>query len=1031
MILDWKLAEKRLNQIVQVDVMSSKKADFLATHMPFERLGFQETGNQFAQESEMSEEAIYQQYVKNEDNEHRFIIVKGNNGTGKSHLIRWMHARMENDMAASGRDDEKLIFIRRIDNSLKGAMRQLLAQNVVTDSEQRARMEKFVDSTEAQSQEEIMSTIFFRFLTLVETGTDASVYPLPYRKRIYHFLLSDAVKDFLMSESGPIARYYELIVQPKGETNTQEPAFVPEDFTAMKELRTAIIKEGNNDAKMFLQELTTREASAERFCKFLNGYSHDVIRHCANIVQGDAEGMISNLRRQLKEEGRNLTIFIEDLTTFTGIDTELVKVLSIKHGGEYSDLCRVTAIIGITRAYYESSFKGNFQDRVTHQINIDTQAYGSLDALCSMAARYINAMQVPEDEIELWAQNGAQYSELPYHSYEPAYSWDSITIEGKQFTIFPFTRHSLKNLYDRLAEKTPRNFIRNVLKVQLRSFVMSKLGKGAFPATSKTSIGTAIFAFGGAQDESAFEKSTETLSKDDKERLRVALCLWGSATVASYQDDNGKQFLAGLPVEYLSEFSLPIIDGNVVDYPGPTGMVDSESSRERQPKEKVVDPNLEKHLNDLKAWKQQNSGLAYSEDARKYVYDFIREAISWQSEGVPYYWLTVNLSGPKAVYIDGQTQRSPTRETATVVLERDNETYELLTALTHHNFNNKTWDFDEAAFYQLKCIVWLEKHRSELIKNVAGNTGMSQQQLLVTALNMEFIRFGIAGGFERNDADLRRNMFSLVEKKERPHTGVLWKKLASQYRTESSLVAFRENKAALTRTINFIMGNSKDAATSKYLVDRLLVDGAFTEISKLHWDITEGSIPTFYIKNKKQQAALIWLKEQIPNVKQVLAEEVERFHTLLEEIKEYIEDPATEQGWSEAASEIKTYLVACNDEYSITYTDEMKQTQQWFAGKNTITAMTSIVRHGIEIAQSGNFAQQMIFFSSDPCGSYLERALLHIKSVCSFAEKQQSSAENAMAKLRSEISGDTEEMLIKATQELEDLYQYLEGVSND
>lgn len=102
--------------------MSASREDFLVTHMPFTNLGVTGSGSTTAATSEMSEEDVYQNLIKNPENKHRFIIVKGNNGTGKSHLIRWLQARMENDIKKEEREDEKIVFIRRIDNTLRGAI---------------------------------------------------------------------------------------------------------------------------------------------------------------------------------------------------------------------------------------------------------------------------------------------------------------------------------------------------------------------------------------------------------------------------------------------------------------------------------------------------------------------------------------------------------------------------------------------------------------------------------------------------------------------------------------------------------------------------------------------------------------------------------------------------------------------------------------------------------------------------------------------------------------------------------------------
>lgn len=70
----------------------------------------------------MSEEQVFNKYVLNSENNHQFVIVIGSSGAGKSHLIRWFAARL--DQAAL--ENEVVLFVRRSDNSLKGTIKQLL-----------------------------------------------------------------------------------------------------------------------------------------------------------------------------------------------------------------------------------------------------------------------------------------------------------------------------------------------------------------------------------------------------------------------------------------------------------------------------------------------------------------------------------------------------------------------------------------------------------------------------------------------------------------------------------------------------------------------------------------------------------------------------------------------------------------------------------------------------------------------------------------------------------------------------------------
>ena len=86
---------------IKTDDMATEDAYFMATHMPFAQLEVLEGGQTTAAPDYLSEEEVFEKLVYNPENLHRLIIVRGNNGTGKSHLIRYLKARLENSPSTS------------------------------------------------------------------------------------------------------------------------------------------------------------------------------------------------------------------------------------------------------------------------------------------------------------------------------------------------------------------------------------------------------------------------------------------------------------------------------------------------------------------------------------------------------------------------------------------------------------------------------------------------------------------------------------------------------------------------------------------------------------------------------------------------------------------------------------------------------------------------------------------------------------------------------------------------------------------
>ena len=64
------------------------------------------------------------------------------------------------------------------------------------------------------------------------------------------------------------------------------------------------------------------------------------------LEPGDFEQVFLEIRRELKRQGKSLTLLIEDITAFTGVNVALLNVLSYNNTGMYEDLCRISSIIG-------------------------------------------------------------------------------------------------------------------------------------------------------------------------------------------------------------------------------------------------------------------------------------------------------------------------------------------------------------------------------------------------------------------------------------------------------------------------------------------------------------------------------------------------------------------------------------------------------------------------------------------------------------------------------------------------------------
>lgn len=72
---------------IKIDNMAAEDSYFMATHMPFPLLEVYRGGHTSDTPVMMTEDEVFERLIYNPENEHRMIIVRGDNGTGKSHLM--------------------------------------------------------------------------------------------------------------------------------------------------------------------------------------------------------------------------------------------------------------------------------------------------------------------------------------------------------------------------------------------------------------------------------------------------------------------------------------------------------------------------------------------------------------------------------------------------------------------------------------------------------------------------------------------------------------------------------------------------------------------------------------------------------------------------------------------------------------------------------------------------------------------------------------------------------------------------------
>ena len=841
--MNSKIAKERISYVARPDSITTSEGDFLATHVAIKKLKVLEkfdiapTGGK-----SFSEEDIFKKYILNPEDRHQFTAVYGQSGTGKSHLIRWFAARYEQ----SKPKDEVVLFIRRSDNTLKGTIRQLLEKPEVQGISNKEIYERLVKASISVEENKLKDLIYHNFIIEVDHDLDDHDILLGnvMKRKVVAFLNNEIVHDFLLRKNGPIERMYSKIAEHSTVDRDTIAQFEKEDFLVSQDLYESIQRAGGDrKAERLALELLSDEkgaTTAKRIADYLNQFRNDVIQRCAGIEPGDFKQIFLDIRKELFRLDKKLTLFIEDVTSFTGVDTALLDALIEEHTGKRDgeSLCRISSVVGTTNNYLQHNFKDNHKDRITKYVYIPSDVLDE-DGLYEFVARYVNTMSLNEDIISDWVNGHANPEDYPIHDVVEGKNWEYINVgHGKKINIYPFTKNSILYFYNNVLEKghqTPRYIIRDIIEPVVRDAIFNKEN---FPSIDVkiVNVNTTL----------SFRIHSQLDDQDAADRLLKFMSVWGNGSPDQYEE-NGKIYISAISKDMYDDFSFPVLQMDKVEAPktssqkkasnnATTPIVTSEVSIDASeivvPEAKIKKVNdantlLTKWTNEKKIDISATVGAAGTVHSAIYdeIPDYLFTAINWQVEGISMdNARKVKDSAVLLVALEGQTKK----EGLYVLPANWNSINVILAFIRWKEYGNKSWNYPDADFDAYLITTWTESIKKTLVTKVSEYKSGIKTKYIEAAVSAEIYRTILAGEF-REKSLKNFNLQTLLASKPNKATSNShcseWKSLVSVMSQKSADV---NNQQTVRRYFNIGQGG----ASTNVVLDAIALSKVFGKVKK-------------------------------------------------------------------------------------------------------------------------------------------------------------------------------------------------------
>lgn len=622
-----------VNETIVVDAVNSSPAVFLATHRPSQMLrrDFSAT----AGGTLIDEERLLQEVLAPNPGL-LFLPIIGESGTGKSHLVRWLHLRMPDDPA------RRVVYIPKYGTNLRRVIELILgdmAGDAVADL--RRELDQAVDSLDEDGAPP-------RLLNeLAASIEDRAREPRPspprpndeYRQwleiELPKLLLDNVFRSKLLEPAGVIDRLVGEALRGKQDDDRSEPfSLAIEDLP----LTVADAARANRDVHALFTQLIASPTLREVAVELLNENLAPAIRKLFGMGGTRLFDVMLSVRQELLTQGVELVLLIEDFTILQGIQRELLDAITeapVRAG--IAVLCPIRVAMAVTTGYF-ATIAQTFSTRAEftgHVFSLDvplSQAGRGVapDDVADFVAGYMNAARLGQERLEdalgeagderathrRWVPNACEVCDHQDTCHE------AFGASRDGFGLYPLNAPAL----DRAVEsRSPTNFDpRRILGTVVRYTLDQHRGdirRGDFPSSAFAQHFAASHL---PPLDPELVEDIRALDPVDADRRVALLTFWGGRPST----------VINLPAGIHESFALTELPDVDLQRPRHRQPAESSGGPGRTPQQADIPPQVQRRIASIDQWSDGTAELDQSlaGDLRKFLHAAVVARIDWDRE---------------------------------------------------------------------------------------------------------------------------------------------------------------------------------------------------------------------------------------------------------------------------------------------------------------------------------------------------------------------------------------------------------------
>jgi len=528
----WKPEE--LSKVIHTEAEATQESLFLAIHTDSE-IKVSILGSKV---KNITYQAFLKDFLEGEHGNNVQVVIEGESGSGKSHLVQWMRFNIPEN------ENRIVITISKTQNNLYSVLKKLVAH---LPNEEQIKYNEKLQRTESglKNDTERINEFLSSLARTIEKDMPQGINQeeeenlIPLLPKLFD---DPYFRDKFFNNHEIINNIIALIFSNSSTNrNSESRQEFKQQHLPLNAKQATNASQSTQEVLDVLQEEDLLKISLE----IINRNLDKAITRTLSFSPDDLIELMSDIRSYFYRQNQELILLIEDFAQLQGVDTALLQVLTVEGSGE---LCQIRWAMAVTTGYFEK-LEDTVRTRMTFKVNMDAPK-DSDSYILKLGSRYLNAIRLGDENIKSWYESyRSNPIEITNHCDSCEYKKVCHSAFGAidEIGLYPFNETALLQMAKKAdVEKSdifrPRIFINKVLKRNLNREMVQTLKDGQYPPKDLEEFSTTRLS---SEEINKLENMDLTNSK----RIEILLEIWSETTT-----------LVNLDKNIHNAFSLPLLE---------------------------------------------------------------------------------------------------------------------------------------------------------------------------------------------------------------------------------------------------------------------------------------------------------------------------------------------------------------------------------------------------------------------------------------------------------------------------------------